>query len=400
LLISSGLYDELTLEGLLIPHAQVEEDVIQPKKVGFISYPYEWSFNMLKDAALATLEIMKRSMGHGMILKDASAYNIQFVHGRPTLIDTLSFSPYVEGEPWVAYRQFCQHFINPLALMSMRDARLGRLSSLYIDGIPSDLTSSLMPLRSFLKPSLLGHVHLQSLGGKRKGGKRNMRKLFLTALVDSLEKTVNGMRWSPSGGWAEYKRAMSYGKEEFEQKKAVVTGFLEVVKPKTVWDMGSNLGEFSELASSKGVEVVAFDSDPGCVDLHYTSRRGGLPLVMDLTNPSAGIGWDNRERMSLAERGPVDLVLFLALLHHMAIGNNVPLGDVARFLSFLCRYLIIEFVPKEDPQTQKLLKNREDIFTEYDEDCFFGEFGRHFDVKGSREVGDTGRRIYLMEARR
>ncbi len=153
-LISSGLYDQLVKSGLLIPHREVSEKpvypelavkVIQPELVPFISYPYEWSFSQLKDAALATLAIQKRSIKAGMSLKDASAYNIQFINGKPTLIDTLSFEIYKEGKPWDAYRQFCQHFLAPLALMARVDVRLGQLLRVFIDGIPLDLASRLLP---------------------------------------------------------------------------------------------------------------------------------------------------------------------------------------------------------------------------------------------------------------
>ena len=401
LLVSSGLYDELTLEGLLIPHEDLGEDegrwIIKPRKVGFISYPYEWSFGMLKDAALVTLEIQKRAMDHGMVLKDASAYNIQFVNGRPTLIDTLSFSRYVEGEPWVAYRQFCQHFINPLALMSYSDIRLGRLLSTYIDGIPSDITSKLLPVHTLFRPSLLGHIHFHSLGGEKKGGKkRRMRKVFLQALINNLESTVKKLKWGPTGGWSGYKKAMSYGEDDFERKKEIVSEFLRKAGPRKVWDLGSNLGEFSEIATREGAEVIAFDMDPACVETHYRSKRGGLPLLIDLTNPSPGIGWENRERKSLTERGPADIIMALALIHHLAIGNNVPLDRIAEFFSSLCRYLIIEFVPKADPQVQKMLENREDIFDGYAEFAFAGEFGKYFKVMEKCPVGNTGRTIYLM----
>src|SRR6185436_4959816 len=155
-LMESGLYEKLVKAGLLIPHVEVDQPpavevdalkVIQPDRVPFISYPYEWSFGQLKSAALATLSIQKRALKMGMSLKDASAYNIQFVHGKATLIDTLSFEVYEEGEPWVAYRQFCQHFLAPLALMALKDVRLNQLLRVYIDGVPLDLVSELLPTR-------------------------------------------------------------------------------------------------------------------------------------------------------------------------------------------------------------------------------------------------------------
>ena len=157
-LMDSGLYAALVGDGLLVPHEEVgprggEQDpyaTLRPERVAFVSYPYEWCFSQLKDAALTTLRIQERALGFDMTLKDASAYNIQFHRGRPVLIDTLSFECYEEGVPWVGYRQLCQHFLAPLALMAHRDVRLGGLLRLHLDGIPLDLASTLLPARTRL----------------------------------------------------------------------------------------------------------------------------------------------------------------------------------------------------------------------------------------------------------
>ena len=176
LLESSGLAASLREAGLLIPHVEADVEpprpdiafrVIRPEPVPFISYPYEWSFSQLKDAALTTLRIQKIALRHGMILKDASAYNIQFHRGRPVLIDTLSFTRYEEGQPWVAYRQFCQHFLAPLALMAYRDVRLSALLRTEIDGVPLDLAAGLLPWRTRLKPGLLMHLHVHAASQKK-----------------------------------------------------------------------------------------------------------------------------------------------------------------------------------------------------------------------------------------
>src|SRR5262245_14254456 len=178
-LMESGLYEKLVKVGVLIPHVEVENvraeagecfRVIQPERVPFISYPYEWSFGQLKDAALATLSIQKRALKAGMSLKDASAYNIQFVRGKAVLIDTLSFELYKDGQPWVAYRQFCQHFLAPLTLMALKDVRLSQLLRVYIDGIPLDLASELLPSKTRLNFGLLTHIHLHASAQKRYAG--------------------------------------------------------------------------------------------------------------------------------------------------------------------------------------------------------------------------------------
>ena len=188
-LMGSGLFQELGKKDLLISHTETDMarkfshdayKIIRPEVVPFISYPYEWCFDQLKDAALATLQIQKCALDFGMTLKDASAYNIQFFHGKPKLIDTLSFEIYKEGSPWIAYRQFCQHFLAPLALMSYRDVRLSQLMRIYIDGIPLDLASSLLPFRAFLRPSLWAHIRLHAGMQRRFAGKRLPKPPFLS----------------------------------------------------------------------------------------------------------------------------------------------------------------------------------------------------------------------------
>ncbi|MDI7275207.1 MAG: SAM-dependent methyltransferase [Anaerolineae bacterium] len=423
LLVGSGLYDRLVEERLLVYHEEITGceppapgayKLLRPEPVPFVSYPYEWSFSQLKDAALATLRIQKTALAFGMTLKDCSAFNIQFVGTRPLLIDTLSFERYREGEPWVAYRQFCQHFLAPLALVSYVDASLGRLSRLHIDGVPLSLASSLLPFSTRCRFSLLTHIHLHA-GGERRfadrpqqvAGRRMGRTAFL-ALVENLESAVSGLRWRPRGSaWAEYYQASSYSAEALDHKAALVAEFLAAMEPapRTLWDLGANTGTFSRIASKQGIETVAFDSDPACVEQAYLeARRSGdahlLPLLVDLTNPSPGLGWSHEERMSLLERGPADAALALALIHHLAIANNVPLAKVAAFLGRLCRWLVIEFVPKDDSQVQRLLASRKDIFADYAQEGFEAEFGRYFTIRRVAPIRGTQRLLYLMQRAR
>ncbi|MBI2958161.1 MAG: class I SAM-dependent methyltransferase [Chloroflexi bacterium] len=420
-LMGSGLYRSLTAAGLLIPHEEVPMEpprpgialmVIRPDMAPFVSYPYEWCFSELKDAALALLRIQKMSLDFGMSLKDCSAYNVQFVAGRPVLIDTLSFEKYREGQPWVAYRQFCQHFLAPLALMSHRDVRLGQLLRVYIDGVPLDLASSLLPFRTRLTFSLLSHIHLHARSQKHfaraTGEVRgfNLGRVSFRGLIDSLESATNRLEWRPDGTqWADYYKETSYSPEAFEHKRHVVAAFIERTQPASLWDLGANTGEFSRLAGDRGIPTISFDLDPAAVEKNYLQCQKGnggnvLPLVLDLSNPSPAIGWENEERMSLVERGPADAVMALALAHHLAIANNVPLDRVARFLSRICRWLIIEFVPKSDPQVQRMLATREDIFSDYDQAGFESGFREYFVIEDWARISGSDRVIYLMRGSR
>lgn len=411
----SGLLSELIRSELLVPHDDVDGlsldadtyKVIRPKRIPFVSYPYEWCFSQLKDAALLTLEIQKRALEHGMILKDASAFNVQFLNGKPIFIDTLSFETYEEGAPWIGYRQFCQHFLAPLSLMSRADVRLNRLFQTYLDGIPLDLASALLPKRTYMNLYLLSHIHLHAKGQKRfesNAAPKQYRisRHNLLGLIDSLESGIKRLSMRESNTeWGDYYEHTNYSGDALQRKGQIVREFLEHIKPKTLWDLGANTGEFSRIASARGIDTLAFDIDPMAVEQNYRTVRAKheehlLPLLMDLTNPTPPLGWSNEERMSLSERGPANAALALALVHHLAISNNVPLERIAEYFSGLCHDLIIEFVPKSDSQVQKLLATRTDIFPNYTEEGFERAFGAYFVITKKRDIAGSQRLLYHM----
>jgi cyclopropane fatty-acyl-phospholipid synthase-like methyltransferase len=417
---NSGLFQFLIDQHHLIPHQLVKrseksqtETLFEVEKLPFISYPYEWTFSQLKDAALLTLNIQKTALSYGMTLKDASAYNIQFLNHRPVFIDLLSFEKYEEGRPWVAYKQFCQHFLGPLALMSLVDYRLNQLLRIHIDGLPLDLVSTLLPKRSYLSLGLAAHIHFHARNQhtfansseQKSAPTGTMSKIALLGLIDNLENTIYGLRLGKSQTeWGDYYTFTNYSDEAFKQKKKLVEQFLKLAKPTTVWDIGANSGEFSRLASQQGIFTVSSDLDPLAVEKNYhfvktQQETNLLPLIIDLTNPSPALGWANQERSSFIERGPADVVMALALVHHLAISNNVPFTYIAQFLKKIGRSLIIEFVPKADSQVQKLLSTRKDIFPNYTQEAFEQEFSRHFKIVKRIDIPNSKRTLYLMESR-
>lgn len=417
-LMNSGLYAALTGRGLLVRHTEVPAyvsgdaaayKVLRPEAIPFISYPYEWCFSQLKDAALATLAIERAALEHGMSLKDASAYNIQFVGCHPVLIDTLSFEQYEEGKPWIAYRQFCQHFLAPLALMSLVDVRLGQMARTHIDGIPLEMASRMLPASSWLRPSLLIHLHLHALAQRRfapgapSSGSKRMSRQSLLGLLDNLRSGIEHLTWqSRETVWADYEQNTNYSDDARRHKESLVMEFLQATRAQTVWDLGANSGRFSRLAAATGARTVAFDMDLGAVEASYLASdtiddRRVLPLVLDLANPSPALGWAHEERLSWADRGPVDTVMALALVHHLAIGNNVPLARVAELLHRVGRFAIVEFIPKSDSQVQRLLASRADVFTDYTQDEFERAFERRFIIRRREPVLGSERTLYLME---
>lgn len=412
-LMNSGLYEALTKNNWLIKHEEAEHSenvykIVKPEIINFISYPYEWCFSQLKDAALLTLEIQKKALEFNMSLKDASAYNIQFKDGQPILIDTLSFEKHEENKPWVAYRQFCQHFLAPLALMVYKDIRLGQLLRIYIDGVPLDLASSLLPLSTYFKFPLLSHIHIHAktqdhFSDKQLDAKKyKLSRHGLLVLIDNLESSIRNMKWNPKDTeWADYYKFTNYSSSAMSEKEKIVDSMLAKANPRIVWDLGANIGLFSRLAGRREMTTLSFDIDPAAVEKNYreikkSKEKNVLPLLLDLTNPSADIGWANKERMSLCSRGPADLAMALALVHHLAISNNLPFSHIAEFFSKICRNLIIEFVPKSDSQVQKLLKSREDIFLSYNRDSFEREFRKFFSIERISEIEGSERVIYLM----
>jgi len=417
-LIDSGLYDQLVQSGLLIPHKEVDisppkkDDfykIIQPEQISFISYPYEWSFSQLKQAALTTLEIQKIAMKYEMTLKDASVYNIQFKENKSLLIDTLSLEKYEEGQPWKAYRQFCQHFMAPLALMCHKDIRLNQLFRIYVDGIPLDLASALLPTKTRAMFSLLTHIHVHAKSQKRYEHKQvDVKKISLSkrsfeGVIQSLQSGISKMKWNfTDTEWGDYYSDTNYSEESFLHKKEIVKDSITKIKPKMVWDLGANTGVFSRLASEQNIPTIAFDVDPVAVEKNYldckkNNEKNLLPLLLDLTNPSPYLGWENKERVSFMERGPTDMVLALALIHHLAISNNLPFERIAQFFQKICRYLVIEFIPKNDSQIQRLLATREDIFVDYNQEEFEAAFGKYFEIVESISIKNSERIVYNMK---
>jgi len=426
-LLNSGFYDQSTKAGILVPHVElpitdffVNEDaykIIRPNELPFVSYPYEWSFSQLQDAALFTLDLQKRALSAGLSLKDASAYNVQFYRGRPIFIDTLSFEIREKDTPWFAYNQFCKHFFAPLVLMSLTDAELGKLSQVWIDGIPLDVASKLLPWHSWLRWSIALHIHghakmqrkysdiTKANSSARKDPQMTTKSLL--GLLENLESVVRKLKWQiKDTEWSNYYTNTNYSDESMLSKKRTIEDFIDNdIQPTSVWDLGANEGVFSRIASERGIFTVGFDIDLAAVEKNYRQVRKRkeenlLPLRCDLANPSPSLGWNCKERLSLLERGPTHTVMALALIHHLVIGNNVPMSSFAGFLSSLCSFLVIEFVPKSDSQVQRMLETREDIFPDYHLNGFEKEFSKNFAIMRKVKVQSSERVIFLLKTKK
>ena len=412
-LMNSGLYDELVSSGLLISHKEVKRNkdyiVICVEKIPFISYPYEWCFEELKDAGMLTLKIQEICLKYDMVLKDASGYNIQFYKGKPIFIDTLSFDFYVDGSAWGAYGQFCRHFMAPLLLMRYVDENLNCLLKNYIDGIPLDVASNVLKGRGGLVS--LEHIRLHSRSINKNSSGNNIKSVYMSKnsvvnMVLMMERQISKLRRKYCNSeWDKYYDNTNYDEIADRCKVNCVRDYVKYINisnSDVIWDLGSNDGKYSRVVSDIGGYVISFDIDVNAVNRSYNlvrenNEKNILPLLLDLTNPSPSIGVDLCERKSFNDRAPVKCVIALALIHHISISNNVPFDKVASWFSKLGEYLIIEFVPKDDSQVEKLLKTRNDIFDDYDINNFEECFGKYYKIVKKRDVKNSKRVIYLMK---
>ena len=417
--IDSGLFKKLCQLNFLVEHIEVNSmegveanyKILKPNKIKFISYPYEWTFEQLRDAALLVLKIQKIALECAMTLKDSTAFNVQFTGCKPIWIDTLSFVKLEKDNPWTGYKQFCEHFLAPLALMSYKDLRLKELFKTYLDGIPLDLASKLLPVKSRFNPGILMHIHLHAKSQKQFAEKKVKNnsvkgKFSLAAfngLIENLKSTVLNLNPpKDTGTWHKYYEGDKLAPGYLVAKLNFLEQCCDEIKPGFVWDLGANAGLMSRINSLKNSFIVALDSSHNSIEKIYKDCKTNniqniLPLTTDLVNPSPALGWENKERIDIFSRANADLVLALALIHHLVLTNNIPLNKIASWLSELAKSLIIEFVPKSDPNALKLLRSREDIFVDYNMGYFETVFSEQFEIKDKAIIEGTDRVIYFMQ---
>lgn len=381
--------------------------VLEHELVPVVSYPYEWSFGMLKDAALLQLDVTRAALDEEMTLKDATAFNVQWRGAHPTFIDIGSFTGYVAGEPWAGYKQFCETFLYPLLLQAYRNVPFHPWLRGSPDGISAEQCLALLSGRRLLRRGVLAHVYLQAKAQARyedapRDVRQEMRAAgFGAALIkhniDRLRRTVERLHWNPRRSiWSEYQREHSYDDADLQYKARFVEEVLARRRWPLVWDVGCNTGSYSRLAAKHADYVLALDADHVVVDRLYRALAADgpsnvLPLVADVANPSPGLGWRGRERLPLGDRGAPALVLCLALAHHVVIGRNVPLDEFVAWLAQFGAEVILEFVGRDDPMVQRLLRNRRGQEFDYSESALGAVLERHFgDVR--REALASGTR--------
>ena len=389
--------------------------VLRHERIRWVSYPYEWSFSMLKRAALLQLELMRRALAEGFVLKDASAYNVQWRGAKPVFIDVPSFQRLEPGEPWVGYLQFCRLFLYPLMLTAYKGVSHQSWLRGSLDGIAPDECARLFGKLDLLRPGVFADVYLQSrLQRAAADSDTSVRQEvkasgFSSGMilnnVERLTRLVRRLEWSAARStWSEYASEHGYDDADQRAKERFVAEALDRREWSLVWDLGSNTGAYSKMAAERADYVVAMDADHLAVERFFRElEKNGpanvLPLVVDLSDPSPGLGWRWLERRTPVDRGLPDLVLFLALVHHVVLGANVPLDELVAWLAGLSEHLLIEWVDRDDPMVGRLLLNKEDLFVDYERDNFERLLEERFEILSRRELGSGTRVLYFARVR-
>lgn len=419
LLMNSGLYDTLVKKGLLIAHQELPDHpsisanadqrykTLLPEQLSAISYAYEWSFEQLRDAALHTLDVLDQAIRHGLILKDATPFNIQFREGKPVFIDTLSFEKYDPTVPWIAYRQFCECFLFPLYLEHYCGMEQRKIQTAYPDGISAGLTARLLPWRTRLNFGALLHVHLQSsirvANGKQKKAVFSRQKLL--NILQHLESIIRGLHTSAvtHSTWNDYYQKTILSQDYLHEKEKLFRHFLDGIAFRTALDLGANDGYFTLILSErKNASILAIDADTVCIGRLYSIIRekniqNVLPLCIELLHPSSAIGFLNKERASFHDRVHPELVIALAVIHHLVLSGNIPIPDLANFMAEVtASYLIIEFVPIEDDKVRELVRNKSRYHEPYNASFFEQCFLEYFFIEEKNKIIGTERILYLM----
>ena len=421
-LTNSGFYDALFKNQLLIPHEEIskseKEIVLKAEKIPFITYPYEWSFNMYKEAALLTLKLQKFSLENDFSLKDASAFNITFHKGKAIFIDTLSFDFYEENFPWRAFKQFITHFFGPLVLAHYHGAQQLKLLSTFLDGVPVKMISSMLPSKTKLNPVLYSNIHLLAkLEDKHQEDYRGKTKIGALSkkgqlnIIQSLYNYIKKLELKQKSEWGNYYNKTNYTDGAFEEKSVIINTWVSDVNPKTLIDIGGNDGTFVRKLKHKLDLALVNDIDNNAVDFNHKTMKLNkevtmLPFTLDVLAPSPAIGLNNKERDSFLDRiGALapDVTLALAVIHHISLSGNVPFQRSAEFFSQFSKYLIVEFPKREDSWVQRLLKSKldfENYFNWYTIENFKQAYTEFFDIVEEEQIKDSERVLLFLKHKR
>lgn len=390
--------------------------LIKPEQILFQSYPFEWSYIQWRNAILAFIEINKIALQYGMILKDATPYNFYQHTGRAILLDTSSFEFFNNGDKWIAYRQFCSEFLSPIALMHFNGQRWSRITKSHLRGLPLNFVSKQLPLKSWFNMTTFLHIHLHSRYANTEGDTNKTKKVDhkksdgfsiekLKSMLEMMQSTVISWKrpYQFEKHWSEYYSNDIEAEAYLENKVEIIKYWLEEIKPNRVLDLGANTGKFSFLASQYAKQVAALESDDVCVDLieqHILENKINNvdTLLMDLADTTSDLGVLDKEFSSIYTRGASDLVMALAIIHHLHISSQLSFNQIAEMLfKFSKKYVIVEFIPIDDSKVERLMDGKTKNFKEYNEENFTNALLNFFLVKKSSDLNGSSRRLFLLK---
>jgi ribosomal protein L11 methylase PrmA len=404
---------EVDQEELKLLELENNKDVkiFKHKKIDYISYPYEWSFYRLKDAALHHLNLHINLLKYNATLTDAYSYNIQFNNYSPVFIDLMSIKEYSEGEFWIGHKQFCESFLNPLVLKSKLGINYNNWFKGNLEGIDTGELSKLLKLRHLFSWNIFYNIFLLNYFEKKY--KKNedlkitknkkLKKSYYLSILTNLINFIESLKpKKETSVWGEYSRDNTYNDEEKKNKYEFISNYFNKNKTNKVLDLGCNNGEYSRLAIQSGCKsVVGLDYDLNAIDEAYLvskkERLNFLPLYFDVSNPSSDIGWYQKERKGFMKRLNFDFVLALAFEHHLAIAKNIPLEDVIDWITSLAPKGIIEFVPKNDVTIQSMIKLKGDIFPNYNLENFKNYLSKKTKITSEKIVSKSGRTLFSFQ---
>lgn len=417
-LMGSGLYDELTKKGLLVTHEEISIEkqgtevykILLPTQIVFQSYPFEWSYSQWRKAILAYLSINQIALKYGMILKDATPYNFYINAGEAVMFDTSSFIFFKENDKWLAYKQFCKQFLSPLALMHYNGQNWGTLYQAQLRGLPLNFVSKQLPKKTWLNLSVLLHIHLHAKYIKQASTENNTSSKGFTlekmnALIFLIKNSVTAWKnpYLFKNNWVEYYENDIETTAYIHSKEEVIKAWLAVTKPRSVIDLGANTGRFSFIASSYTEKVIALESDEYCVDeidkeVGLTKNNKIFSLIGDLAEPSPAMGLMNKELSTIFDRAKSEMVLGLALIHHLYFGKDMSFAQVvAIFSEMSTRYLIVEFIPQEDRKVNGFMQAKPKRVEEYNLDSFKDKLTPYFDLIETRTLASSTRILLLLK---
>jgi hypothetical protein len=417
-LMQSGLYEELTQKGLLIEHQEIQIDTDDPKvykllyptQISFQSYPFEWSYTQWKKAITANLHINQIALKYGMVLKDATPFNYFLTGGKAVMFDTSSFMFFKSGDKWIAYKQFCTEFLGPVTLMYYKGQKWSRLTRTHLRGLPLEFISKQLPLKSWFHLNTLLHIHIHARYTRKKinvasTNKNGFSKEKISSLFEMILSALNCWTtpYQYNIHWFGYYQNDIESRKYLVHKEQVITNWLKKIVPNTLVDLGANTGKFCFIAEKIAKKVIALEADDTCVDgienqIQKLGYKNVDAVVMDLAESTSNIGLLNKEIRSIYTRAQSDVVLALAIVHHLHVSNQLSFKQIAEIIALYSRrHAIVEFVPKSDKKVQLLLLDKTLDFSGYNDKNFINALLEWFDITEVVKLQDSERVLYLLE---